>query len=160
MDLYFLIILILVLLMIFYGGHNKLKRIEYNTNFFCNIHKIIQFEKKIQINIKNNLNIPFEDLTNKINIHVIPNLLHIYYVDIKPYSSFTINNINLERNIMIIFNHSNDKIYLILQKINNDSYLYKIDKKISVLSIYPIYNNNNKIIPITIFILKKPYWYY
>ena len=66
--------------------------------------------------------------------------------------------------IMIIFNHNNvNNIELIVNReINiekNTSYLYSLINKISITGIYDIYNNNDVDIYITIFIVKKPFWY-
>ena len=160
METYFIILIILIILMTFYGGHNKLNKIHYETSYFKNLNNIIKYEQKIHKNIKNDINIPFEDITNKVNIQVIPNLQKVYYVDLNPFSSFTINNFNTDRNIMIIFNHHNIDLSIILKKDNNFNYLYNFNKKINVLDIYPIFNNNNFKIVLTVFIMKKPFWYY
>ena len=61
---------------------------------------------------------------------------------------------------MIVFNHHNIDLSIILKKNNNFNYLYNFNKKINVLDIYPIFNNNNFKILLTIFIMKKPFWYY
>ena len=159
--MYYLIIIILIIMMLFYGGKNNLNKIEYNSHYFKNLNNIILFENNIKKNIKNDLNIDFEDITNRINIHVIPNLEYAYYIDIKPNNFYSIRNIDPNKNIMILFKHNdNDIIKLILKKDNNDYYLYDLNKKISITGIYPIYNNSNSLASVTIFIMKKPYWYY
>ena len=160
METYFIVIIIIIILMTFYGGHNKLNKIHYKSSYFNNLKNIIKFEKNIHKNVKNDINIPFEDITNKVNIQIIPNLQKVYYVDLNPFSSFTINNFNTDRNIMIVFNHYNIDLSIILKKNNNFNYLYNFNKKINVLDIYPIFNNNNFKILLTIFIMKKPFWYY
>ena len=46
------------------------------------------------------------------------------------------------------------------QKIcGNYGYFYDLTKKISILNIHPIFNNSNKNINLTIYIIKKPYWH-
>ena len=149
METYFIVIIIIIILMTFYGGHNKLNKIHYKSSYFNNLKNIIKFEKNIHKNVKND-----------INIQIIPNLQKVYYVDLNPLSSFTINNFNTDRNIMIVFNHYNIDLSIILKKNNNFNYLYNFNKKINVLDIYPIFNNNNFKILLTIFIMKKPFWYY
>jgi hypothetical protein len=159
MEIQFVVFIILIILMIIYGRHNKIKNINYNnTQYFKNLKNIIKFENKIKKKIKNDLNIAFEDITKKIDIHTIPNLQHVYYVDLNPFSSFTINNLNTENNLMIVINHTDKNLDLIIKKKNNYSYLYNFNGNINVLDIFPIYNNNDVVVSITIFILKKPYW--
>ena len=147
--------------MLFYGGKNNLNKIEYNSYYFKNLNKIILFEKNIKKNIKNDLNIDFEDITDKINIHVISNLEYAYYIDIYPNNYYSLHDIDPDKNIMIIFKHNiNDSIKLVIKKDISDYYLYDLHKKISITGIFPIYNNSNNLINITVFIMKKPYWYY
>jgi hypothetical protein len=159
--MYYVIVIILLILMIFYGGVNNINKIEYNTTFFKNLNKIILFEDNIKKIIKNDLNIDFEDITKKINIHVIPNLEYAYYIDINPNNYYNIENIDSYKNIMIIFKHNPmNKIQLIVKKDKINYYMYDLDKKISITGIFPIYNNSNELVSITVFIMKKPYWYY
>ena len=159
--MYYVITIILIILMLFYGGKNNINKIEYNSNYFKNLSNIILFEKDIKKTIKNDLNIDFEDITNKINIHVIPNLQYVYYIDIKPKHFYNIDKIDIHYNIMIIFKHNEkDKIQLIVKKDKNDMYMYDLPKKISITGIFPIYNDSNTVSSITVFIMKKPYWYY
>lgn len=159
MELQFVVFIILIILMIIYGRHNKIKNINYNnTQYFKNLKNIINFENKIKKKIKNDLNIPFEDITKKIEIHTIPNLQFVYYVDLNPFSSFTFNNLNTDNNIMIVINHTDKYLNLIIKKKNNYSYLYDFKGNVNLLDIFPIYNNNDVVVSITIFILKKPYW--
>ena len=46
---YLLIIIFLSIFVILYGGHNNQNLIEYDSNYFQNLNKIILFEKKLQI---------------------------------------------------------------------------------------------------------------
>jgi hypothetical protein len=147
--------------MLFYGGKNNINKIEYKTDYFRNLSNIILFENNIKKTIKNDLNIDFEDITDKINIHIIPNLQYVYYIDINSKHFYNINKIDTEYNIMIIFKHNEkDKIQLIVKKDKTHMYLYDLSKKISITSINPIYNDSNTVSSITVFIMKKPYWYY
>lgn len=157
MESYFIIIIILIIFMTFYGGKNKLSKIEYQTKYFSNLQNLMKFEKKI--NIKNDENIEFIDISNKLEICIIPNLEKIYYLNLKPYTSFKINDFDFERNVMIIFNHKKIKFSLILKEDKNFDYLFNLNKKINILDIYPIFNNNYFSISLTIFIFKKPYWF-
>lgn len=159
--MYYVIIIILIIMMLFYGGINNISKIEYKTNYFKNLNNIILFENNIKKNVKNDLNIDFEDITSKVNIHVIPNLEYAYYIDIKPKYYYDIENINTDSNIMIIFKHNEtDNIKLIVKKDKNDAYLYDLNKKISITGIFPIFNNSDTLASITVFIMKKPYWYH
>ena len=159
--MYYAIIIIIMIMMIFYGGKNNINKIEYSTSYFKNLNKIILFEKHIKKNIKNDLNIDFEDITSKVNIHVIPNLEYAYYIDIKPKHYYKIENVNIDKHIMIIFKHNDkDDIKLMVKKDKTDAYLYDIKKKISVTGIFPIFNDSETLASITVFIMKKPFWYY
>ena len=59
---------------------------------------------------------------------------------------------------MIVINHTEKYLNLIIKKKNNYSYLYDFGGDVNLLDIFPIYNNNDVVVSITIFILKKPYW--
>ena len=165
--LYILIIILLTIMIIFYGGHNNRELIEYDSNFFLNFNNILIYEKKLQIYNHNFIDEDYIDISTYIPLSetLIPNLIKPYFIYIKPYSYFNINKLIKELNkkslIMIIFNHNNNNnLELLLNIENNIAFNYKINKKISINAIYNIYNNSDTIINLTLFILKKPYWYY
>ena len=71
--------------------------------------------------------------------------------------------------MMIIFNHNNENdLELILKtniecvnySCNNLSYNYDLTKKITLSDLYPIYNNSNKLIEISLFIIKRPFFFF
>jgi len=166
---YIILILLLTIIIIFYGGLNTIELVEYNSNYFSNLNKIIFYEKKLK-----NININFDnksfiDITNYTNTFktLIPNFVSSYSINIKPYTHFDINNIigNLNKKflLMIIFNNDegiNNNLELILDTKNNINYNYILMNKVSITSLYNIYNNNSNMINIIIFIMKKPYWFY
>ena len=63
--------------------------------------------------------------------------------------------------MMIIFNHNkvNDLELLVGLDKNSNGYFYDLKKDISITGLYNIYNNSENSINITIFIIKKPFWY-
>jgi len=180
--LYLLIIIGLTIFMLFYGGHNKLNIIEYNSDYFNNLNTIIIFEKKLNKNLQNiNFNTDFiniKEFHETFNI-LIPNFINSYYIRIKPFTLFNIFNLienkDFQNIMMIIFNHKeyNNLELLIgdtnniifndnLKELNSNikiGYFYNLKKKISITGIYHIYNNSNNTVIITCFIIKKPFWH-
>jgi hypothetical protein len=64
---------------------------------------------------------------------------------------------------MIIFNNDENRVNnleLILDTKDNINYNYPLINKVSITSLYNIYNNSSNTINIIIFIMKKPYWFY
>lgn len=164
-NIYILIIILLTILIIFYGGHYNFELIEYDTNYFSSLNVIKIYESKLQ-----SLNIKFDDyidVTNQIKLTdiIIPNLIKIFLLKIKPFSFFNINklidNLNKKSIIMIIFNHnSHNNIELLIKNKNNIGYFYSLDKQISLTGFFNIYNNSEELINLTIFLIKKPFWFY
>ena len=166
--LYIIIIIILTVMIIFYGGHNFQNKIEYESNFFNNINNLIIFEKKLQkySNIKNFINTDIININNYVKMcdYLIPNFLNCYFIKINAYSLFNIYNIidlnYRDSSILIIFNHNKiNNLELLINNKNIYGYFYNLNKKISITSVYPIFNNSNTIIYITIFVMKKPFWH-
>jgi len=187
-NYYFIIMLILILMILIYGGPKKSNnfQIEYDISKFKYLHNLNIFENySEQLNISND--IQFENITgkNKFFNYLIPNLIEIFYIKINPNQIVNIKkhltNKNKDKNednltsIMIIYYHNNNtkpnnnglKLLLDVENIcnkenvcNNIGSLYNIDKKISILDIYPIYNDSiyNEII--TCYIIKKPFWFF
>ena len=172
---YLIIIIILSIFIISYGGHNNQEHIEYKSTYFDSFKSIIAFENKINLIAKNNdffLNKNFININKflkTINI-LIPNFVNCFIIKISPYDVFNIFNIidksDAKTHVMIIFNHD---LYNSLELIINNNncntetdlgYFYNLTKTISIVGIYPIYNNSNENITITCFILKKPFWHY
>lgn len=166
---YIILILLLTIIIIFYGGLNTIEMVEYNSNYFSNLNKIIFYEKKLK-----NININFDnktfiDITNYTNTFkaLIPNFVSCYSINIKSYKYFDIKNIigDLNRKflLMIIFNNDENRVNnleLILDTKDNINYNYPLINKVSITSLYNIYNNSSNTININIFIMKKPYWFY
>ncbi len=165
-----IILVILTIIILFYGGKNNVNMIEYNSNYFDNYKNIIIFEKVLKSyipkfdNIATNNSDYFtvDEIKDTLNI-VIPNYLNNYFIKIKSYSYFNITKIinNTNNLLMIIFNLNDvNNLDLLLDKEDNIGYFYNLTNKISITNIYDLYNNNNTDIYITIFTIKKPYWYY
>ena len=171
--LYITIIIGLTIFIIFYGGHNYQNKIEYESIYFDNLSSIILFSNKLQ-SIKNKFDFSsanFYNINETVNLShdIIPNFINCFYIKINPYSLFNIYDIvdknNINNLIMVIFNHNsytsielliNDNIHIN----DNYGYFYQLKKNISIVGIYHIYNNSNKTIYITCFIIKKPFWHY
>jgi len=164
-NTYIIIIILITIFILIYGGHNNISKIEYNNKYF-EVYNIIKiFEKKIQnFDLKNDLKdnivnmkdyIPFCEI-------LLPNLIDCFYIKILPYNYMNINIIkkyNTRTNLFVIYNHDKiNNLDLIVKVDNNIGYFYDIKKKISITDIYPIYNNSNEIIFFSLFIIKKPWW--
>ena len=162
----------MTLMIIFYGGKNTVNMIEYNSNYFENYKNIMLVEKTLQ-----KYNSKFNDITknesdyitideiDNISHIILPNYINNYLIKIKPYSYFDIKKIidiaKINNLIMIVFNYNNiENLELLVNKDNNNGHFYNLTNKISITGIYDIYNNNDKEIYITVFIVKKPFWYW
>jgi hypothetical protein len=165
--IYIILICFLTIFILIYGGHNNTNIVEYDYKYFSNLHRIRLFEKKLQ---KFNIDTNYKD--NYINIEdhiktchlIIPNLIDLFFIKIEPYSFFKINTIWKKLSnqyLMITFNHNkinNLELFLGYEN-NNTGIFYDLVKDISITGIYDIYNSSNIEINITIFFIKKPYWY-
>ena len=170
--LHLLIIVILAIFMIFYGGHNNQTKIEYTSSYFNNLKSIIIFEtflQKIIYNMDFKTNFICINEEFKLIKTLIPNYVSCYCIRILPKDIFNIYNCinknSINTHMMIIFNHNktNNLELLIGDKDtnnNNIGYYYSLTKTISITGIYHIYNNSNDTIYISCIITKKPYWYY
>lgn len=174
-DSYFIIVIIMILCMVIFGSSKKNNDnlIEYDSKNYQFLNSLTIFEKELQkYNTEKN---DFKKITDEINLTscFIPNIVDVFFINIKPFQYFDIKKYvkNYNYNIMVVYNHSNftnNALYLLLNKnnecnnniCNNYGYYYDITKKISILDIYPIYNNSNEIINMTIFIIKKSFWFY
>lgn len=183
---YILVIVIMVLAMVIFGGYKKHNnfQIEYNPQYFQYLNSLTFFEKELQK--YNHGNFDFMQITNQIDMSecLIPNIVDIFFVNIKPKSFFNIREHvkNYTSNIMVVYNHNvvtenndnfsnvklqNHNITLLLdakKECNNNictkyGYFYSVNKKISILNIYPIFNDSNYVINITIVIIKKSFWH-
>ena len=166
--LYIILIITLSLIILFYGGVNYHKKIEYESSFFDNYQKIILYESKInKYNIPQNYNNDFVDLSKfeKISDSLIPNLQHVFFLNIKSNNIFNINNIitdDINKYIMIIFNFNKNLNIELLLKIekNNTGLFYKLNKITTITNVYNIYNPNQTNYTVCVFFIKKSFWYY
>ena len=61
---------------------------------------------------------------------------------------------------MIVNNHTNNNnLKLLIKKSNNIGYFYDLINKMSIVNIFPIYNDSENIITFTLYIIKIPFWY-
>jgi hypothetical protein len=163
-NIYIFIIIILTLFIITYGGHNYQNKVEYDSSYFDNFsiiqileNRLVKLDKKIEFGENDNINIK-----KYINFKLIPNMIGVYYIKIKPYSLFDVNKMVDDSNskILIIFNHNKVRfLELLVKNENNIGFFYGLTKNISITGVFPVYNNSNETIIITIFIVKKPFWH-
>jgi len=181
-NLYFCIIITVVLLMVIYGRPSKTSDylIEYDNTQFKYLEKLYFVDKQIENSkITDNKIIidkfgSIEEITNKLNNceKFIPNIVSIYNITINPRSFFDSNKYINSTKIMIIkiINDLIDiqQIKLLVNKnfecnennlCGNYGYFYSLDKKISIVNIYPIFNDTDKVINLTIYVIKKPFWH-
>ena len=168
--------------------HNNLQ-IEYNSKNYQYLNSLTVYEKQLQkynssdfeyLQITNKI-----DLSSCL----IPNIVDIFFINIKPNSYFNTNKHCIDNisKLMILYNHnintridnfkntndtngteSGKNLMLLVDKkkecidniCNNYGYYYNIDKKISIFDIFPIYNNSNFIVNLTVIFIKKSFWHF
>lgn len=164
-KIYFIIIIALTIIVLFYGGSNKQSQIEYNSNYFTSLYNISILNSKIK---KLSENYKWDndilDITDELQVcdNLLPNFVRTFFIRIKPHSFFDITDYipDDDSNILIIFNYNKtNNLELLVRHKENTGYFYDLEKVISLTGIYPIYNNSDDIIEITLFIVKKPFWY-
>jgi len=169
LENYILIFLILTLLIVFYGGQNKLDKIKYNSKIFDYTKNLNLLKDKL-IYYKNTLSSNYIDITNNLNTcnYLLPNLIFSYCIKINPNSIFDvndlINNDKYEQDfklLMILYTINSDynNLSIIIDKINNEYIMVEVDENIFITNPYNIYNKSNKIITLFILFIKKPLWY-
>ena len=166
-----LIFLILVILIIFYGGENKIFKIKYNSEKF-NYHINLNIFKKKLLNYKKTLEDDYIDITNDLNTcnYLLPNIVYSYCIKIEPKTIFDIK--YLIKNdkykddyemLMNIYTIDDDykNLYIIIDnnEITKEAIMVDIDENIYITNTYNIYNNNNQDIFLILFFTKKPFWY-
>lgn len=187
---YTLVIIIMILAILIYGGSKTYNnfQIEYSPKNFQYLNSLTIFEKQLQK--YNSSNFEYLQITNNVDLSecLIPNIIDIFFININPHTYFDTtkhvqNNIS---SLMILYNHNividnnidnfkdisniidNNNIMLLIDKkkeclnniCKNYAYYYDVTKKISILNIYPIYNNSTSTINITLIIIKKSFWHY
>jgi hypothetical protein len=181
-NFYIFVVVIAVLLMVIYGRPNKTSDyiVEYDNEQFKYLEKIYFIDKQIENNnkiptkiINNDINGSIEDITSRINNceRFIPNIVSIYNITLNPKSFININKYTGTNKIMLIKVHNQiipyDYIKLLVNNnyecdnniCGNYAYLYPLNKSKSIVNIYPIFNDSDKIVNLTIYIVKKPFWY-
>lgn len=161
MDEYYLLIIILTVLMLFYGGINKISQIEYDYTYFKSIHNIRLFKNYL---LKNNSkeNIDLLYISKNISI-IISNLEHLEYVNIEPFQYYIDNKMYDKSLLMIIYTVNNDfnKLQVVIDKLDNKQFLnYNVSNDLFITNPYVIYNNSNENTKFIVAFVKKPYWYY
>ena len=123
MDEYYLLIIILTILMLFYGGTNKILQFEYDYTYFKCIQNI-RLLKNYLLKNSSKENIDLMSKTKNISI-LINNLEHLEYVNIKPFQYY-INDIMYDKSpLMIIYTVNNDfnKLQVVIDKLDNKQFL-------------------------------------
>lgn len=164
-----LIFLILVVLIIFFGGENKISKIKYNSERFSYYKNINIFRKKL-LKYKKIIDGDYIDITDNINTcnYLLPNIVYSYCIKIQPKTIFDIkylikndkykDDYEMLMNIYTIDNEYKN-LYIILDNNNYEYNMVDIDENIYITNIYNIYNDNNKDIILILFFIKKPFWY-
>ena len=176
----------MVLSIVIFGTAKKNKNflIEYNPKNYQYLNSLTIFEKELQK--YNSFNFEIMQITNQVDLSecLIPNIIDIFFINIKPLGYFDVKKHinNYKSNIMVLYNHNitsekadnfsnidliSNKLYLLLDSVtecNNEmckkyGYYYQITKKISILDIYPIYNDSTNPINLTLVIIKKSFWH-
>jgi hypothetical protein len=164
-----LLYLILTILIIFYGGNNKLSKIKYNSNKFNYIKNLNIFKEKL-IKYKNTMKTDYIDITKDINTcnYLLPNIVYSYCIKIESKNIFDVNYLIINdkykdnyETIMNIYSINDDykNLYIIIDKINNEDIMVELDENIYITNTYNIYNDNDNDVYLIIFFTKKPLWY-
>jgi len=164
-----LIFLILIVLIIFFGGENKISKIKYNSERFSYYKNLDIFRKKL-LKYKKIIDGEYIDITDNINTcnYLLPNIVYSYCIKIQPKTIFDIkylikndkykDDYEMLMNIYTIDNEYKN-LYIILDNNNNEYNMVDIDENIYITNIYNIYNDNNKDVILILFFIKKPFWY-
>lgn len=161
MDEYYLLIIILTILMLFYGGVNKISQIEYDYTYFKSIQNMRLFKNYLlKNNSKENIDLLYK--TKNISI-LINNLEHLEYVNIKPFQYYINNEMYDKSFLMIIYTVNNDfnKLQVVIDKLDNKQFInYNVSNDLFITNPYVIYNNSNENTKFILAFVKKPFWYY
>ncbi len=161
MDEYYLLIIILTILMLFYGGVNKISQIEYDYTYFKCIQNMRLFKNYLlKNNSKENIDLLYK--TKNISI-LINNLEHLEYVNIEPFQYYINNEMYDKSFLMIIYTVNNDfnKLQVVIDKLDNKQFInYNVSNDLFITNPYVIYNNSNENTKFILAFVKKPFWYY
>jgi len=156
-------------LIIFFGGENKISKIKYNSERFSYYKNLDIFRKKL-LKYKKIIDGEYIDITDNINTcnYLLPNIVYSYCIKIQPKTIFDIkylikndkykDDYEMLMNIYTIDNEYKN-LYIILDNNNNEYNMVDIDENIYITNIYNIYNDNNKDVILILFFIKKPFWY-
>lgn len=178
--IYLIILVLITIFMLLYGGHNFRKKVTYDSKYF-DIFKRVNFlcneikEKTLYIKNEYTGKNYIVNMTKNISCDkIIPNCVNVYIINIKP--SGVINMINfmkqqnfdINTHLMIIFDYNGNHkkiydrfLYLIIEEKyeGNYSLLHALDKKINIFDIYNIYNPTTNDVSFSLFLIKKPFWF-
>ncbi len=161
MDEYYLLIIILTILILFYGGINKVSQIEYGKTYFKSVENIRLFKNYLlKNNSKKNIDLLF--ISNNISI-LVNNLKNLDYVNIEPFQYYINNSMYDKSFLMIIYTVNNDfkKLQVVIDKLDDKQFLnYNVSNDLFITNPYVIYNNSNENTKFIIAFIKKPFWYY
>jgi hypothetical protein len=161
MDEYYLLIIILTILMLFYGGINKISQFEYDNTYFKCIQNMRLFKNYLlKNNSKENIDLLYK--TKNISI-LINNLKHLEYVNIEPFQYYINNEMYDKSLLMIIYtvNNNFNKLQVVIDKLDNKQFInYNVSNDLFITNPYVIYNNSNENTKFILAFVKKPFWYY
>jgi len=164
-----LIFLILIVLIIFFGGENKISKIKYNSERFSYYKNLDIFRKKL-LKYQKIIKVDYIDITSDINTcnYLLPNIIYSYCIKIEPKTIFDIkylikndkykDDYEMLMNIYTI-NDDYKNLYIILNNEKNEYTMLEIDENIYITNISNIYNDKNKEVILILFFVKKPFWY-
>lgn len=161
MEEYYLIIIMMTILMIFYGGVNKILQIEYDYTYFEYIKNIRLFKNYLLGN-NSKENIDLKPITTHFSF-LINNLCSMYYVNIEPFSYYVNDSMYDNSLLMILYTVNNDykKLQIIINKLDDKKFLnYNVSNDLFLTNPYVIYNNSNENTKLIVSFIKKPFWYY
>ena len=161
MEEYYLTIIIITILMIFYGGVNKISQIEYDYTYFEYIKNIRLF-KNYLLNNNSKKNVDLHSITKHFSL-LINNLCGMYYVNMDPFSYYVNDNMYDNSLLMIVYTVNDDykKLQIVINKLDDKRFLYyDVSNDLFLTNPYVLYNNSNEDTKLIVSFIKKPFWYY
>lgn len=157
---YFIILIILTIFILFYGGHNNINTIVYDRYKYFDIYKKISiFDNKFN-KIYANANTLNErtDITDTITHfdYVLPNINKVEYIKLKGNHILEID--ASSDKLLLIYNFTECNLDLIIDY-ENEEYLYEL-KKFNIVKPSNIYNNSVYSCEFVICEINKPFWYF
>ena len=185
---YFLIFLLIITLIIFYGGQNKIDKITYNDTFFyCtknlqifnsilkndnflnrinsskNLYKNTIFQENISLE-NNQINFVYDiDENHPCFKGLFPNLSEIFFINLLPFNYFNVfDYFDNKKNLLMATytNNCTNSLKLVVKNDSKNIYFIDVEKNKMISNPYIIYNFSPENTKFILLFFSKPYWFY